>query len=387
MIKNIAVIGAGTVGVTSLLTVIYEFTKFNKLDDLSITLYHDPNKPKIAVGESTTWMFRRNLDITFGYELASKILAEAKATKRRGTRFNWKEGNNQDFKINYDEHYGVHFNSAIISDLILKYIKDFSFVKIKEENVKDISKLNYDLILDCSGTPEDWNDYIKPEFNSVNSVLLYPHIKEYNEEFTDSTWTKDGWMFGVPLTNRKAFGYLYNNKITNRTDAIQGFKKIAPFIEEDKLKSLNWQFYYRKKLVEKNVIYLGNKLFFYEPAGALPLHFYNATIGKLLEKIEENNFVLDDRLSQDLNNTYYNDVNKMLDLIAFNYVGVINKDTPFWIDTKHKAIKHLKNSVNFQTWLKDLPKQSVMGYWEHPATLMRDYIDGLKINLKELENV
>jgi len=382
--KQIGIIGAGTVGALTLLSVISEFKKAGKLNEIMVTLFHDPNKPKVSVGESSTYKVLHLLKDVFGEDLSSKILEDCNSTLRTKTKFFWKEATGEDFQINYDDH-GVHFNSSLFSDLIIKYASNLPFVNIVEKNVN--KKLDLDLIFDCSGTPDDWDNYIKPEFNSVNTVLLYPHMKEYNENFTSSVWTKNGWMFGVPLKHRKAYGYLYNNTITDHKNALQDFKEIAPFIEEDKVRKLDWQFYYRKNIIEENTVYLGNKLFFFEPAGALPLHFYSIMVGHVVEDFIKNSYKISQYFIRNQNETYKTDIVDMLDLIAFNYVGQVKEETNFWKKTKEKALSHLKKSEHFQNWLSEIPDGYIDGYWTHPGQTMKEYGEGYKINLEELKNV
>jgi hypothetical protein len=51
-----------------------------------------------------------------------------------------------------------------------------------------VGSIGYDYIIDCRGTPTDDilnnGSYSFPDFETVNSVLIYPDFKKYNEIYT-----------------------------------------------------------------------------------------------------------------------------------------------------------------------------------------------------------
>jgi hypothetical protein len=108
---------------------------------------------------------------------------------------------------------------------------------------------NFDYVIDCRGTPsqEELNSdlYEKNVFQSVNSAILYPDFTKYDEPFTSTHFHEQGWMFGVPLQHRKAWGYLYDKNITSHEDASEHFAKLKG-IDTTNLRRFNWEPYYKK---------------------------------------------------------------------------------------------------------------------------------------------
>jgi hypothetical protein len=212
------------------------------IDKLSITCIHDPNKPTAQVGESTSGaiysIMRNVLDLEFKEDLDL-----FDGTLRYYTQYTWSQASGNDFSVHYDSP-GIHLNSEKWSSYV------FEKLKIKYENFTEIhddilstrylensasahSKDNsytFDFLIDCRGTPTpaelDSDEYVVECFETVNSVILFPDFKNYQEEFTSSYVHENGWMFGVPLQHRKAFGYLYNNKSTSYEEAIEHFSKL-----------------------------------------------------------------------------------------------------------------------------------------------------------------
>jgi len=384
MMNKFCVVGAGSIGTLALLETILRIKYEEKLNSATVTLIHDPNQPKISVGESSTLCIPDNIINIFGQDKGNEILQECKITLRNKSKIFWHSNN---FDIDYQQMggVGIHFDSSVFSDVVISKCLEFDFVNVIEKRIDiDEIKQEYDFIFDCSGRPskeELDKDYIQPKFSSVNSVLLYPHFKEYNEDFTSQISHKNGWMFGVPLQHRKAYGYLYNNTITTEEEARDEFKKLIPFQEE--VRKLSWDYYYRKRLIDDNIMYLGNRLYFFEPAQAIPIHFYHSRISSFFTKYLIEGEINNEGI-ENLNTEYNYYVRTVLDLIALNYVGSI-QDSPFWNTTKEKAKQHLFSSQSFQTWLRDVKDYNIiLPYSSHSGEIMRKYIEGYRINLDEL---
>ena len=81
-------------------------------------------------------------------------------------------------------------------------------------------------------------------------------------------------MFGIPLQSRQSFGYLYNDTITTKVDAIQNFKTYCEDIDYDKLKEFKFKSYSAKSYFDGKVLKNGNKALFYEPLEAFMGYFY-----------------------------------------------------------------------------------------------------------------
>lgn len=417
MIK-INVLGAGTPAAITLATIIGIFKLRRQVSKIRINCIHDPGIPTIAVGESISpaviQLICSVVNIT-----EDALLNALDGTWRYGGVNEWEDGLGQPFTLVYGQgrkgflgvgksHVGMHANSEKLSKFLIDELSRLypSILTVYHENVinveqtrsnvkvttKSSNTYESDYVIDCRGTPSEdelnSGDYAFPDFESVNSVIIFPDFTVYKEQFTQSLFHKNGWMFGVPLQHRKAFGYLYNRDITTHDAAVDHFKKLVPQVNTDKIRTLNWKHYYRKKAMDNRVLYLGNKLYFYEPAMGLPLHYYFVLVQRAIGEISGNTDELIKSYLDIANeiNFYHTDSvrDKIQDLIAFNYVGKNNMDSDFWKQIPSSARTRLKSSENFKIFANNIINNKIdTSYFTHDAPLMKQYVEGYNIDLKE----
>lgn len=403
---NIGILGAGTASALTIARIFDLARGKNLLNKINIECIHNPSIPTLTVGESFSPMAASIICNALDTNIFN-YLNELDGTLRYGGTNTWEEDLGKSFDIHYvpvgsSGMPGMHVNSEKISKFIIENIKKkySNIFTVFEDNVEKIDndyngvtvhtstrKYNYDYIIDCRGMPTDnaldCGDYSFPDFETVNTVLIYPEFKKYDEVFTQSIFHKNGWMFGVPLQHRKAFGYLFNNKITEVDEAKNHFKKLVPQIEVDKLRQISWRHYYRNKAMEGRVLYMGNMLYFYEPAQGLPLHYYTALISNFFELLigYQDNYL---DIGRHVNFMHNDSVkNKIQDLIALNYVGNNKMDTPFWSQVSKQSINRLKNSDDFNFFTKRaILNNKFTNFWAHDKDLMKQYVDGYNIDLK-----
>jgi len=321
-------------------------------------------------------------------------------TLRFGARYFWDKANGQTFDIPYTSP-GIHVNSEKFSYKILDMaLKEFpDNVTLKLDHVVNYSQdrdsvtvvgenetYTFDYIIDCMGTPskEDLasDAYTTPEIETVNSVILYPDFTQTHEMYTSSYVHENGWMFGVPLSHRKAYGYLYNKSITTPDEASEHFSKLKG-IDTSNLRRISWSHYYKKKVIDRRIVTSGNRLFFFEPHQTLPLHLYNMVAIDFLTKVANTRNDVS-TINKEMNRGWGDAVEKMQDIIAINYAGECNIKSPFWDVMKDRAQQRLRNSDRFQFFVKT-SEEKPQGYFIHPEKVMSEYINGYKINLKELK--
>ena len=377
---------------------------------------HDPDVPIFPVGEGLSPKLRRTLELVldYKYDVNNTLFDE---TPRRGTKHFWTKSIGKDFDISYRPNIGLHVNAAKFSNSIFEKLKQkyTNFYEIHDV-VSEISQTedkvilicekntydNFDFIFDCRGFPEEETlkngEYDFPKFEFVNTVLLYQDFKVYDEPYTTNYVHENGWMFGIPLTHRKAFGYLYNKSITNYDDALINFKQTLKHyvdldaIDEDRIKKISWNQYYKKKIMDGRVLSIGARLYFFDPHHGMPLHYISMCcrffIGGLLGftnghfNLKNYNLVM--------NNFHKISINKLKDLIAINYVNS-GIDSEFWKTATQNGKSIIKESNVFFNWYADRNfhlcenGNNLEGfnipYSPHEADLMNQYLTGYNIDL------
>jgi hypothetical protein len=393
---KIGIIGAGTASAIALLQ-IFETILDNNMYGAEVVCIYNPDIPVTHVGESTgPWLpyqLFRVLDF-----FAPEDMPKFDSTLRWGNKYHWDK--NQ-FFVNHGSP-GMHVNSEKFSFYVINKLEEMylNFKSIQDSVTGIIQDTNsvtvtgtsteytFDYLIDCRGTPtqEELNSdaYARPDFIGVNSVILYPDFKEYKEDFTSMYSHNNGWMFGVPLTHRKAFGYLYNNRKTTEQDARIDFEKLKK-IDTTDLRCFTWQQYYRKSPLDKRVLYLGNKLFFFEPSGAIPLFWYMRLTKQFFSTIISINS--NTALESHMNKIYSIGINAIQDLVALNYVGDSSPNSEFWIDAKNNSFVRLKNSKRFTEWVSNnIRKQHYADFWQWNGQTMQQYVNGYQIDLSKFLN-
>jgi hypothetical protein len=387
---KIAVIGAGT---ASCIFNMVACRMINK--PVEITCIHDPSVPTIEVGETASPAILETLQNCLDFKVEDD-LNELDGTLRTGVKHFWADASN-DFFIDYDRQFGIHINSTKLSGFVLARLKKlYPFFKEQHDTVTKVNKVTgevttktgteqYDLVVDCTGFANpalfETGEIVKAKFAAVNSVIIWPEWEHYFEYYTTAKVHNNGWMFGVPLTKRKAWGYLYNNELTTYEEAKQEFKQIKNLDDEtvNKCRSFSWHQYYRVKAIDHKVLYLGNNLFFFEPSGAQPLHYYLNISRIIAEDIGTHPF--DARYQKMINDYHVQMMGQLQDVTAITYAGENRLESNYWKETKEQAINTLKNSVDWRRWLNN--DLGVDHYFTMPKELMAQYIFKFGLDLSQ----
>jgi tryptophan halogenase len=363
---KIAVIGAGTVGVMSVL----HFLKY--IPNSEVTCIYSPDKKILGIGESSTIVLPELLWNSVEYNVFIDS-NELSSTVKLGVCYkNWRK---KDFiSPILPTKYAMHFDNFSLSEKIFNrakkiYGKNFIIlnknVKELKQNDKEVTvffdkdKKIYDYVIDCRGYPEDYSDYHMCTSLPLNRafVNLIPEPGHWN--YTYHYAHKNGWMFGIPLTNRQGWGYLFNDQITSEQEAIDEINEIFKSNKSKKdLRDFKFKPFRSKSFLNNRIIKNGNRAIFYEPLEALSGSFYDSINRFFYDYINKNmehetvNILLEERAKQ-----YEN-------FIAWVYNQGSIYNTKFWKYTNKITSKHFKNN---STWniTKEYLKKNKKEYKEN----------------------
>jgi len=397
---NIGIIGAGSASAVAILAIANKrLSDPSFFQSLHITCISDSNIPITQVGESISPSIIAIMEYVLGLDFLQG-LPNFDGTPRYYSKYFLSEQGGENFHT-WHMRPGAHVNSQKFSRFIIDSIKKrHEFFTEINDTVIDITNFDsgvivnckensykFDYLIDCRGSPSkeelESGAYITDPFESVNSVILFPDFKKYEEPFTSVHFHDNGWMFGVPLQHRKAWGYLYNNNVTTKEEACEGFSKLKG-IDTNNLTKFSWKPYYKKNAVEGRILSLGNRLYFFEPQHAIPLHYYLNLTAQFVHEII---YLPTDRLNYMLNNFHLEQMEQIQNLIALNYIRDPGLNTSFWNYIRPKAVEKLKTSKNFQKWIvKCQTHNRLFDYFTHDSFIIKFYLDGYGINLNDLKN-
>ena len=323
MSKKIAVIGAGTAGVLAA-------THFNKwMKDYELELYYDSNISPQPVGEGSTpslpnalW---HNLHFTFD------DLVSIDGTIKHGIdKRNW--GGTDFVHPFYPPVVGYHFNAGKLQQFVLDKLKDK--IKIIDKNVTH-ENVDADFVVDCSGKPNNYDDFTMSDYISVNAVYVTQCFWEYPKfNNTLAIARPYGWIFGIPLKNRCSIGYMYNHTINTLEEVKEDVKNVFAELNltpSNTTNAFTFKNYFRKQNFTERVVFNGNSSFFLEPMEAtsiMVMDFINRGAHDIWTgKIPVENY----------NQAYLELLDEVEGMIMLHYYAGSKFDTPFWDFAKKRG--------------------------------------------------
>ena len=360
--KKVAVVGAGVIGVSSLLRLIEE-RKYNQIENsdngldynIEIVWIYDSTIPIFGIGESTTPFLPEILNSSY---LRYNIKDKFDATLKYGNKFiGW--GNNGKNFIRWFtiDRNGFHFDTEKYSKFFIDYVpKSFNNIEERDQKITHIGfdddgvHINndiYDFVVDCSGKNSLLNDreYSDSSFVSVNSCLALPLPNPIDWQVTISKTTKNGWMFGIPLQTRKTFGYCYNSDITTEEEAFEDFKSIIPEAKDYPYKQFTWNPQFSNYFMHSSGKYVrnGNALGIIEPLESFAGSYYDIINERICDYIFGKIGQRDVESVDEMNEWYNRDIVRDWDKnLAWIYHFGSNHDSPFW----EKMIKQSRDYLN-----------------------------------------
>ena len=380
--KRIAIVGRGTVGCLSV-------AHYLRWTDWEIDWYYDPKIEPTPVGEGTNLTLPRTLSETLDFD--SIVMDKISAIPKLGIwKRNW--GSGGEFIHTFPSpYYGLHFSAVQFHDYYFDKLRSDRRVRTIETNVIDHEKIDADHVMICTGSPKNFDDYNLCETIPVNSAMVFQCPWELPKFLYTLTFAKKyGWVFGIPLKNRCAIGYIFNENFCTDEEIEDDVKDI---LQEFNLvpslkRRLKFNNYVRKVNFSDRVCYNGNASFFLEPmeATSTGLAVYNNKISLSLWKIKDIDL-------NRANHLYTKMLNEIESMILLHYYSGSVYDNEFWKYAKNsarekinsdfenknlfsQAIKHTINSNDFHDSF-NFEKETEIGTW--PLRSFKQNIDGLNI--------
>ncbi|MEL4180239.1 tryptophan halogenase family protein [Roseateles sp. PN1] len=281
-------------------------------------------------------------------------------------------------------NYAYHFNAVKFGRLLAKNARDKLGVQHKQATIVDAQlnaqgevdvlitqdgeRLQYDFYVDCSG------------FHSLilGKLLKVPFVDKSAQILTDSALavqipTADdapippytlakahsaGWLWDIPLTNRRGVGFVYASQHLSEAAALQGLSTYLG-VDEDKLspRKIPMRIGYREKFWCKNAVALGLAQGFVEPLEATSI-FVTDFAAELFAR----NFV-PDKAQMSVAADYCNKVvsytwERVMDFVQLHYCISDRRDSDFWRRATLEAPRSEVLSERLALWQQHAPKKS-----------------------------
>jgi len=359
MKKRVGVIGIGSAGIVSLSHLCAWLD--NTWEIVSI---HDPKTRILGVGESSNPGFVANLESGTGFEYEENLI-DVDGTRKYGTKFiNWRK--DACYAPLIEGTQAIHFNTHKLAEFAIPKLKERwpQKFKIIEGSVNNVTQDDeqvtitvddtdhlFDYIVDCRGFPENFDNYTISDCTLINHGVVYK-TENKGEPYTEHYATKHGWMFGVPLSTRMNYGYLYNDTITTKEEAIADLAKFLKIPKAKVAKEVNefsFKSYYANNIMEGRICKNGNRAGFFEPLSATGIYTYDRIIRAFYDLIKSDKFTV-----TDLNQTIRNDFEDLETFIRYHYHGGSTIDSEFWKQAKERSTHQLQGDFKFHRFYHEM---------------------------------
>jgi hypothetical protein len=337
MAKKLAIIGRGTAGCMAAI-------HFNRWTDWDIDWYYDPVIKPTIVGEGSNlrlpMLLKENID--FFYDKLFKLDGTLKTGLRK---VNWGNQGGDFLHLFPPPYVGYHFHAVKLQDYIIEYLSNNnSRIKRIEQNVSDPENLDADYVLVCTGRQTDLTNYQIAKHIPVNAVRVRQcYWDQVKFNYTLTMARPYGWVFGIPLQNRCAIGYVYNrdfNSIEQVKEDVENVYNEFDLVPSNDGVDIPFINYYKKQNFSNRVIYNGNASFFFEPL--------EATAQTMIEQINRAAFDMweSKSISVEQATTYYfNNIREIEHMILLHYYAGSKFQTPFWEYAKSKGQQAMEEAV------------------------------------------
>jgi tryptophan halogenase len=280
--------------------------------------------------------------------------------------------------------YAYHFNAAKFSDLLARNAREKFSIKHRFETIARVDhQANGDIkaLVFESGETEAFDFYIDctgfaalligetlgvPILNKSNHILtdtalaLQEPTPEQQEilPYTLATAHKAGWVWDIPLTNRRGIGFVYSSAFMSEDEAVQQFSTyVGRDLQQANLRRVPMKIGYRERFWEKNCVALGLAQGFVEPLEAtsiLVTDFCAQLVARSFPQYRDDIPLLADYCNQAVSYTW----ERVMDFVQLHYSISDRRDSAFWIENTEKTPLSPILQERLARWKIAVPKRN-----------------------------
>tara|TARA_S200000501_G_C20850914_1_gene755619 strand:+ start:985 stop:2529 length:1545 start_codon:yes stop_codon:yes gene_type:complete len=291
---------------------------------------------------------------------------------------------------NFRKDTAYHFDAELLGQYLKKkFCKKINYIEGTVDEIITSSKgiesirvhdkqYSSDLFIDCTGfksllMTEVEDDFIPFEYlmndRAVVARMPYKNVEEQKKfvrNVTDCKVMDSGWIWDIPLWNRKSKGYVYSTKFIDDEQAEIEFRTETG--HEDDVFYVDFRHGIRKNAWVKNVLTVGLSYGFIEPLESTGLFSTHENILRLIQVLENSEKEVN-LIEKDMFNIHLRLF--LLDLSEFvsvHYGLSRNRHTEYWRHvTENVSIDQVKDKYYFNT-LKFLQMGFRQNLFEEPLT-------------------
>lgn len=274
---------------------------------------------------------------------------------------------NQSIALHFDASKFANYLSTVAIQRGVEHIVDDYETCEQDENgfIKKIKTKNHsietDFIFDCSGFQklfignlfkDKWIDYQK--HLPMKKAVLFPTKNTNVKPYTIARAMKYGWVFEIPLQERKGRGYIFDSDYINEDQAVEELKTVYDDVMP--LRTIEFQAGRFENAWIKNCMGVGLSTNFVEPLESTSIFM---TIGQLTLLKQFKKYINnhnEDKINI-FNEIIGNNNDAILKFIYLHYLTK-RKDSNFWLEFREKNIA----PEGMELLLRDIEKGQLDDY-------------------------
>lgn len=280
--------------------------------------------------------------------------------------------------------YAYHFNALKFADLLAKNAREKFAVKHIFETISQVA-LNadgsikgfvyasgraeeFDFFIDCTG----FSSLLIGETLGVSflnksaqiltdtALAIQEPIAESDEilPYTLATAHKAGWIWDIPLTQRRGVGFVYSSRHMTESDAVGTFSTyLGRDLQNTNLRKIPMTIGYRESFWKKNCVALGLAQGFVEPLEAtsiLVTDFAALLLARNFPKVIDDIPVVSDYCNKAVRYTW----ERVIDFVQLHYFISDRRDSQFWIDNTENTVMSDVLRERLALWKIGVPKKT-----------------------------
>ena len=222
------------------------------------------------------------------------------------------------------------------------------------------NRIEADLFVDCTGFAglliekklgADWVDCSQWQLCNRALVIQVPYEHSYPgyvRPNTLATAVSAGWIWEIPLQNRRAWGYVHSSDFINEDDAEKELRAfVGPIADSFQTRLVPFKVGYRAKTWVQNCVAVGLSAGFIEPLDSTGLYLSDLAAVMLTEHFPYGGDMAP--LAYRYNRIVANRFHEVLDFINMHYCLTRRTDTEFWreVQRPERTNDRLKAKLDF----------------------------------------
>ncbi len=236
-------------------------------------------------------------------------------------------------------------------------------------STKGGQRLEADLFIDCTGFAAllmektlgvDWVDcsqWLLCDRAITMAVPYEHHYRGYVRPFTTATALSNGWVWEIPLQDKRSLGYVHSSTLLEKEDAEREIRRFeGPHAEGLDTRFIYFKVGYREKAWVKNCIAIGLAGNFIEPLESTGLYLSDLATVILTEHFPHHGDM--ESLAFRFNRVMVNRFYEILDFINMHYCLTRRTDTEFWREVQKSERINDRLKAKLEFWRVKPPSPS-----------------------------